>query len=132
LSLPWILPTRLSSCRRPAVVALHAEHATGAGIGIEPQHTSIRREPFQAVMGFAVRTDIRPLDIGKGSGPFSAYAVQNLIERADFARLHTFAGTIRLCRCRFGNRGCADQKQTYQRRKVPHGPPFTAESLNST
>jgi hypothetical protein len=110
LSLPWILPTRLSSCRRPAVVALHAEHATGAGIGIEPQHAPIWREPFQTVMGFAIWTDIRALDIGEGTRPLAAYTVEDLIERADFARLHAFARAVGLSRCRSGNRGCADQK----------------------
>ena len=84
-----------------AVVALHAEHTSRARIGIEHEHSAVGREPFQAVVRFAVGAAKRPLDIGKRAGPFAADAAEDLIERADFARLHTFAGAIGLSRCRF-------------------------------
>jgi hypothetical protein len=131
-----VLPARCSAgplrCSAGTIVTLHAEHPAGARIGIEHEHPAIGGEPFQAVVRFAVGAAKRPLDIGERARPFAADSTEDLIERADFARLHTFAGTIGLCRCRFQNRGSAKQKQTYQRREVPHGPPFTAESLNST
>jgi hypothetical protein len=115
-----------------AIVALHAQHPAGAGIGVEPEHAPIGRKPFQAVMRFAVRTHARTFDVGERAGPFPADAIEDLIQRADLARLHPLPGAVRLSRCRFLDRGCAEQEETDQRRKVPHGPPFSAESLNST
>ena len=117
---------------RSAIIALHAEHTPGAGVGIEHQYTPVGGQPFQAVMGLPIWTEIGSFDIGKGAGAFSAYSVDDVVQRADLARLHAFARTIGLGRCRFGDRGCAEQNKTYQWRKVPHEPPFTAESLNST
>jgi hypothetical protein len=52
-------------------------------------------------MRFPVRTAIGPLDIGKRTWPFAADAAENLIEGANLAGLHTFAGAIGLSRCRF-------------------------------
>jgi hypothetical protein len=117
---------------RPAIIALHTQNPAGSGVGIEPEHAAIGREPFQAVVGFAGRPDAGSLDVGERARPFPADAVQDLIQRPDLARLHALPGAIGLSRCRFGNRGCAEQEKTKKRRKVPHGPPFTAESLNST
>ena len=93
--------TRGSTGRRRPVVALHAEHAAGAGIGIEHEHPPIGREPFQAIMRFTVGAAKRPLDIGERARPFAPDAAEDLIEGADLARLHTFAGAIGLSRCRF-------------------------------
>jgi hypothetical protein len=112
LGLAWVLATRRGSGRRSAIIALHPQHAAGTGIGIEPKHPAIGREPLQAVMGLPIGAGIGPLDIGERAGAFPADAIQDLIEGADFARLHTFAGAIGLSRCRFGNRGRAEQKQT--------------------
>jgi hypothetical protein len=63
-------------------------------------------------MWFAIGTDARAFDVGKRAGPFPADAIQDLIQRADLARLHALPGAIGLSRCRFQDRGCAEQEET--------------------
>jgi uncharacterized membrane protein len=80
------IPRRRSGTRTgSAVIALHAQHATGAGVGIEPQYTAIGCKPFQAIMGLPIGTETRTLHVGKRARALPANAVEDLIERADFA-----------------------------------------------
>jgi hypothetical protein len=75
-------------------------------------------------MRLAVGTDAGAFDIGKGSGVLAAYAGKDLVEGQDLAGPNALTRTIRLSRSRFVDRGCAEKKETYQRRKIPHGPSF--------
>ena len=81
---------------------------TCARIDIEPEHTTIRRQPFNVIVELAVGTCAWPLRIRHLPGTvLPADFRENVIQGTGFAGLNPFPGTVRLCRCRYGNRGCA-------------------------
>jgi hypothetical protein len=129
--------TKLSSRRRTAarpalpLIALNAEHTAGARVGIEPQHTAVWGEPFEAVVRLAGGTEIGSLDIGKIARASAANIVKNLIQRANFTGSNAVAGPVGLRHCRLGSHGCAEEEQREEWRRVPHRPFFIAVSLNS-
>jgi hypothetical protein len=106
--------------RRTAIITLHPQHATRARIGVEPQHASVRGQPFQAIARISRGADIGPLHIGQIARPFATYAVKDFIERAHLARLDALPRAKGLRRSGRRRHCCTQQQGDKQGRDVPH------------
>src|SRR5882724_78527 len=98
--------------RRATIIALDAQHAAGARIGIEPQHAAIGCYPFEAIPRVARGSHIGSLHIGEVARAFAANASHDLIQRADFAVLDALPGTKRLCGSGRRPDCCTQQEQS--------------------
>jgi len=110
--------------RWTTIIALDAQHAAGARIGVEPQDAAVWCYPFEAITRIARGSHIGTLHIGKAARAFAANASHDLIQRADFAVSDAFPGTKRLRGSGRRTRYCTQQKQDEYGCKIPHGDDF--------
>src|ERR1041385_1813556 len=81
----WI--ARIRAVAAPAMV--YAQDASGARVGVQPHHSAIGTQPFDAVVEAPGRICERPVDIREGAGMGTADMRQDTVER------HGFAGAFR-------------------------------------